>query len=142
MKHVAMAFGVLTFSLLAGSAHAGDPTGFWLTDDGKAKIRIAKCGANVCGNISWLQEPNDKNGKPKTDINNSEIGKRTRPIVGVPIVLAMKPDGDDKWSGKVYNAEDGKTYDGSLTLSDANTMKLQGCVAAILCKTRSWTRTQ
>jgi uncharacterized protein (DUF2147 family) len=52
----------------------------------------------------------------------------------------MKPDGADKWSGQVYNAEDGKTYSGNLTLANANTIKLQGCVM-VICKTKTWTRT-
>ena len=43
-------------------------------------------------------------------------------MIGVPIVLGMKPSGTaNKWSGQVYNAEDGKTYLGSLTLQDVKT---------------------
>ena len=51
----------------------------------------------------------------------------------------MKPDGADKWSGQVYNAEDGKTYSGSFTLAGANKADLKGCVA-IICKSKGWTR--
>jgi hypothetical protein len=40
----------------------------------------------------------------------------------------MKPDTTaDKWKGQVYNAEDGKTYSGSITLVNATTLNLQGC---------------
>jgi uncharacterized protein (DUF2147 family) len=122
-------------------AHAGDPSGLWLTEDGEAKIRVGKCGAYVCGAVAWLKQPTDSNGKPKTDQLNADPGKRSRPIIGVPIVLSMKPDGAARWSGKVYNAEDGKIYNGSLTLADANTLKVQGCVA-IACRTRTWIRTR
>jgi uncharacterized protein (DUF2147 family) len=31
---------------------------------------------------------------------------------GLPVVLAMKPNGAGKWSGQIYNAEDGRTYAG------------------------------
>jgi uncharacterized protein (DUF2147 family) len=62
-------------------------------------------------------------------------------MVGVPIVLGMKPSGTaSKWSGQVYNAEDGKTYSGNLTLQDANTIKLEGCVMSFICKASTWTR--
>ncbi len=61
-------------------------------------------------------------------------------MVGTPIVLGMKPDGADKWSGQVYNAEDGKTYSGSLTLASADSIQLKGCVASIFCKIATWTR--
>jgi uncharacterized protein (DUF2147 family) len=54
----------------------------------------------------------------------------------------MKPSGTaNKWSGQVYNADDGKTYSGSLTLQDANTIKLEGCImGGLLCKAQTWTR--
>lgn len=136
---VRVAVAALALSLLAGPAHAADPNGLWLTEDGGAKVKIAKCGANICGSVAWLKEPTDSNGKPKTDQNNVDASKRNRPIIGVPIVLSMKPDGADKWSGQLYNAEDGKTYGGSVTLA-GNTMKVQGCVS-VFCKTKTWTRT-
>jgi uncharacterized protein (DUF2147 family) len=121
-------------------ALAADPTGLWLTDNGDSKIKIVNCGPAICGTVAWLKDPND-NGKPKVDKNNADAAQRTRPIIGVPILLSMKPDGADKWSGQLYNAEDGKTYSGNVTLVGANSLKLQGCIA-VFCKTKSWTRTQ
>ena len=120
-------------------ALAADPTGMWLTDTADAKVKIVHCGPAICGTIAWLKEPNDSAGKPKVDRNNAEASHRNRPIMGVPIILSMKPDGTDKWSGQVYNAEDGKTYSGNVTLTNANTLRLQGCVA-VFCKTKTWTR--
>ncbi len=127
----------------ATPATAGDPRGNWMTDDGKAKIAIVSCGGALCGNIVALTEPVDPaTGKPKTDSNNADAAKRTRPMMGVPIVIDMKPDAADKWQGQVYNAEDGKTYSGSITLVDAKTLKLQGCaLGGLICKNRTWTRT-
>ena len=127
----------------ATPATAGDPRGNWMTDDGKAKIAIVSCGGALCGNIVALTEPIDPaTGKPKTDSNNADAAKRTRAMVGVPIVIDMKPDAADKWEGQVYNAEDGKTYSGSITLVDAKTLKLQGCaLGGLICKNRTWTRT-
>ena len=123
-------------------AFAGDPRGTWMTDDGKAKIAIASCGGGLCGNIVALTEPNDPaSGKPKTDVNNPDAARRTRPMVGVQIVIDMKPDSADKWKGQVYNAEDGKTYSGSITLVNAKTLTLQGCaLGGLICKNRTWRR--
>jgi len=92
------------------------------------------------GTIAWLTNPNDEKAKPKVDLNNADASKRSRPIMGSAIILPMKADGADKWSGQVYNAEDGKTYGGSFSLSGANKADLKGCVA-IICKTKTWTRT-
>jgi uncharacterized protein (DUF2147 family) len=126
----------------ATPAFAGDPRGTWLTDDGKARIAIASCGGGLCGNIVALTEPNDPaTGKPKTDSNNADASKRSRSMLGVQIVIDMKPDTADKWKGQVYNAEDGKTYTGSITLVDAKTLTLQGCaLGGLICKNKTWTR--
>ncbi len=139
MKRIPLA--VFALMLGAAPALAGDPSGLWLTEDGDAKIKVAACGGNaICGTVAWLKEPNDKaTNKPKTDKNNADAALRNRPVLGSPVVLSMTSDGNDKWSGQIYNAEDGKTYKGNVALA-GNTMKVQGCVA-IICKTKTWTRT-
>ena len=131
------ALGLMTVTV--SSAFAGDPTGTWLSQDGDVKIKVSQCGAAICGTIAWLKSPNDASGKPKVDINNPDASKRSRPILGSSVILPMKPDGADKWAGQIYNAEDGKTYSGSLALTGANKADLKGCVA-IICKTKTWTR--
>jgi uncharacterized protein (DUF2147 family) len=56
-------------------------------------------------------------------------------------VLGMKPAGTDKWTGQVYNAEDGKTYSGNLTFSGGDQLKLQGCaLGGLVCKGQTWTK--
>jgi uncharacterized protein (DUF2147 family) len=126
----------------SGSAVAAEPTGMWLTQTGTSRIRVADCGGALCGTIVWLKEPNDPDtGKPKTDKNNSDAAKRSRPLLGVQIVLGMKPAGADKWTGQVYNAEDGKTYSGNLTYAGGDTLQLQGCaLGGLVCKSQTWTR--
>ena len=129
---------------LAGSqsALAADPTGVWLTQPGTSRIRVADCGGALCGTIIWLKEPNDPDtGKPKTDKNNSDAARRSRPLMGVQIMLGMKPAGDGKWTGQVYNAEDGKTYSGNLTFPGGNSLQLQGCaLGGLVCKGQTWTK--
>jgi len=141
MKTIALAAAAL---VVAAPAFAGDPTGAWLTRNGNSKVAMAKCGQALCGTIVALKQPNDPaTGKPKTDSNNPDAGKRARPIIGTMIVLNMTPSGmPDKWNGQVYNPEDGKTYSGSITLKGANELDLQGCIAGgLICKTQTWTRT-
>jgi uncharacterized protein (DUF2147 family) len=123
-------------------AFAADLTGTWLTEEGKATVRVADCAGALCGTIVALKEPNDpQTGRPKIDKNNADAGKRSRPIVGVQILLGLKPDGANKWSGQIYNPEDGKTYTASVTQPAANTLKVQGCMlGGVICKTNTWTR--
>ena len=134
------AVALTTILFASGAAQAADPAGLWLSQDGDVKMKVAHCGNAICGNIAWLKHPNDESGRPKVDKNNADAGKRNRPVIGSAVILPMKAEGPDKWSGQVYNAEDGKTYSGSFTLAGANKADLKGCVA-IICKSKSWTRT-
>jgi uncharacterized protein (DUF2147 family) len=138
---IAVSAIALTLILIAPS-RAADPLGTWLTGDKKGKIRIVSCGAAICGNLIWLAEPIDpETHLPKVDKNNSNASLKTRPLLGIPIVLNMAPAGGDKWEGQVYNAEDGGTYTGSFTMSGANAAELKGCVmGGLICKGQTWTR--
>ena len=138
LRVAAIALAVLG---LAGPACA-DPIGTWLTENGRSRVNVADCGGALCGTIVWLKEPNDpETGKPKTDKNNADAGKRSRPLIGVPIVISMRPNGSNKWSGQVYNAEDGKTYSGNLTEQGPNAVRLEGCaLGGLVCKGQNWMR--
>jgi uncharacterized protein (DUF2147 family) len=140
----AVLLSAIAVALIAPApAHAADPLGTWLTGDKKGKVHITNCGGAICGNLVWLQEPIDPDtNKPKLDKNNAEAGKKTRPLIGIPILLNMKPSGDgSKWEGQVYNAEDGSTYSGSFTMTSATSAQLKGCVmGGLICKAQTWTK--
>jgi uncharacterized protein (DUF2147 family) len=130
-------------SIFIAPASAADPFGTWLTGDKKGKVHIVNCSGGLCGTLVWLQEPIDPDtNQPKTDKHNADASKRSRPLLGVSIVISMKPSGGDKWEGQVYNAEDGSTYSGSFTMTSANSAELKGCVmGGLICKAQTWTRT-
>jgi len=129
------------FFVLASPANSADPTGMWITEGGKARVRIARCGEAFCGTIVSLREPNDPaTGKPKLDKFNKNESQRARPVVGIALMTGMKPKGSDEWQGALYNPEDGSTYTGIIT-SEGSTLKLRGCVlGGLICKSETWTR--
>ena len=130
-------------SIAVAPALAADPFGTWLTEDKKAQVRIVNCGGALCGTIVWLKEPIDPDTKqPKLDKKNTDASKQSRPLLGVQIVLGMKPSSTpNQWAGDVYNASDGKTYSGSFTLTGPSTAELKGCVlGGLICKSQTWTR--
>jgi uncharacterized protein (DUF2147 family) len=122
-------------------AFASDPTGTWLVADGTAKVRIIACGEAVCGTVVWLSQPMDAaTGQPKTDKLNSDPAKRSRPMLGVEVILGMQRRGEDAtWSGQIYNPDSGNIYNGSIALTDPTRLRVKGCVL-IFCKTEIWTR--
>jgi uncharacterized protein (DUF2147 family) len=136
---ITAAFGA---ALLSAPILAETAEGTWLSEDGGTKVRIVNCGGKLCGTVIWLDEPLDRaTGKPKTDKLNPDPAKRTRPLVGLQVVTGMTPSGPNKWSGSIYNADDGRTYKAHLSVEGTSRAKVVGCVLAVLCKGHVWTRT-
>ena len=99
-------------------------------------------GGALCATILALKQPNDPTtGKPQLDRANSDVSKRTRPVVGVQLLMGMKPQGPNRWVGQAYNPEDGNIYPVTGTLANANTFNIQGCIlGGMICRTYTWTR--
>ncbi|AXS40296.1 DUF2147 domain-containing protein [Breoghania sp. L-A4] len=115
-------------------AAAADAKGVWARPSGTSRIQISSCGKALCGKLVWLKNP-------RKDDKNPDKSKRDRPLLGVQTVINMVPSGDDSWKGKVYNAEDGKTYKGVMELTAPNKLKLEGCVlGGLICKGETWNR--
>ena len=126
----------------AQAAPAQDPSGTWLTGDGRAKIRIDRCGpanANVCGKVVWLKVPTTDAGVPRTDIKNPDPKKRARPVLGLTLIDGLKPD-EEKFSGEIYNVEEGKIYQVSLERESSSELSVSGCLLKVLCGSQTWTR--
>lgn len=116
---------------------APDPTGDWRVEEGTAHIRVAICDGALWGVIGWEQSPG-------TDSENPDPALRTRPTLGMPILVNMKPDAKkpeaNKWVGKIYNAKNGKMYDSNVTLVSPTALKVQGCVLGVFCGGETWTK--
>lgn len=134
----------LALLALPGMAQAAprDPSGVWLTEDGKARIRVEKCGpqnASLCGYAVWLRTPLNDEGKPRIDFRNPDPKKRTRPSLGHQLILGLKVNADGHYEGKIYNAEDGKSYDVTIWTEAPGELTVRGCLLSFLCKSQTWT---
>ena len=125
--------GFIAASILAGPARAAEPWGEWLVKDKTAQIRITDCAGALWGVISWEADPG-------IDAKNPDPAKRTRPTLGLPILLGLKASGPNGWEGSLYNAENGKTYSGGVTVVSAEMLRVRGCVLGFLCGGEDWTR--
>ena len=110
-------------------AQAAGPDGIWLTQAGDAKVRVSKCGAGICGVVVWLRDPIDSaTGKAQVDDKNPNPALARRPIIGLSLFSGMRPAGPNKWSGHIYNADDGKNYASSIAVAEPDALKVEGCV--------------
>jgi uncharacterized protein (DUF2147 family) len=90
--------------------------------------------------IAGLRDPIDPaTGKPQVDDKNPNPALRKRPMIGLPLFSGMQPVTAGKWSGQIYNADDGSTYASSVSVTGPDTLKVEGCVGA-LCGGENWTR--
>ncbi|KIZ43347.1 hypothetical protein OO17_11430 [Rhodopseudomonas palustris] len=117
-----------------------DPSGTWLTQAGDAKVAVRPCGAAICGKVVWLKQPIDQaTGRPQTDDKNPDPSRKARRIIGLQLFLDMLPATATAWSGRVYNADDGRSYASTVTLLDAGRLEVRGC-SGPLCGSEIWTR--
>jgi uncharacterized protein (DUF2147 family) len=137
-----LALAVLA-TLAAAPAHAqvgGEVSGIWLTQAGDAKVRVSKCGAGICGVIVWLRTPIDPaTAKPAVDDKNPNPALARRPMIGLPLFSGMQPSGPNRWSGQIYNADDGSSYASNVSLLGPDSLRVEGCVGA-LCGGENWSR--
>ena len=123
-------------ALLSGTALAADPSpiGDWLVKDGYGIIRIDNCAGKMWGVVAWEKSPG-------IDKENPDPAKKSRPTLGVPILLAMAPTKPNRWEGEIYNTENGKVYSGSISLASETKLQLEGCLFPnFLCGSQDWTR--
>jgi uncharacterized protein (DUF2147 family) len=110
------------------------PVGEWITEDGHGHVRIRTCGEALCGVVS-VADPND------TDRHNPDASKRNRPVLGLPVLIDMKPAKSNRWEGQIYNAKNGKTYASNISLKNPNVLRVEGCVfGGLFCGGQDWTR--
>jgi uncharacterized protein (DUF2147 family) len=137
---IVLVAGFLSVTSSAGASNANDPTGIWLTQAGDARVAVSRCGSAICGSVVWLKAPIDSaTGKPQVDDKNSNPSLAKRPIIGLQFFIGMKPQGSAKWSGRIYNADDGKTYASKVTLEEATKLRVEGC-AGPFCGGETWSR--
>jgi hypothetical protein len=97
---------------------ANSPLGVWLTEEKEGKVRIEPCGPNICGYS--VDKKSNQNGEQ--------------------VLINMKP-GKDKWSGRIFDPNSGSTYDSTIALKGADSLRVQGCAfGGMFCGGQTWTR--
>jgi uncharacterized protein (DUF2147 family) len=133
MNQMMKFFGAAAFAAaLTGTAIAQqavgpiDPVGTWKMENGKVTVEVAYCGEpKICAKIVGLAKPLNKQGKPKVDKENPNLSLRTRPLIGLQLITGMVPDGENRWKGQIYNADDGNVYRSTAVLA-GDTMLVRG----------------
>lgn len=104
----------IALALSGGLALADPIEGNWQTESG-ATAEIATCGGGYCVTL--------RSG----DYSGKQIG-------------TFQADGGGKYSGKITDPTNDKTYTGKASLS-GDSLKMGGCVlGGLICRNESWSR--
>jgi uncharacterized protein (DUF2147 family) len=134
---LAAALAMLGASQALALAAAEDAIGTWKDADTGGITQVYSCEGGICIKVVTPSKAREK------DDNNPDPALKGRSMAGVIIMSGAVKDGADRWKGKVYNSEDGKTYTGYIEVKSKDEVKLEGCVlGGIICKSRLWRRAQ
>jgi uncharacterized protein (DUF2147 family) len=98
---------------------ANSPLGLWLTEEKQGKVRIEQCGVNLCGY--------------SVDAKSNQNGEQ--------VLINMKPDKDSQWKGRIFDPNTGSTYDSTIALRGAGTLRVEGCAfGGMFCGGQTWSR--
>ena len=105
--------------------------GVWANPKGTVQVRTGQCGDKLCGWVVWASE------KAKADAEKKGGG----PLIGSKLLRDYAPSGKANWTGLVYVPDMGSSFGSTLTLIDAQTMRVKGCIlGGLICKSQDWRR--
>lgn len=134
MRRITLLAAFALTALFIGQASA-DPVGEWRVADGNAIVRISKCGGALCGFVASTRSA------PGKDVRNPDPAKRNRSVLGLEVLISLRPTGANVWTGTTYNAEDGLFYNATVTQQGPRSLQIRGCGAnGGVCGSETWVR--
>ena len=131
-----MRLALVAALLVASPIAAAEPVaGSWVTAGRDGVVRVATCGASLCGKLErFLVTP--PQGADQRDVRNPDPKLRARKLLGLPILTGFREDGA-VWRGTIYDPKAGKSYRSVLRRLDANRLEVKGCIGPF-CQTQVW----
>jgi uncharacterized protein (DUF2147 family) len=119
---------VLGMACMASAAEY--PTEFWKNDEQGWVVETKPCDSGLCGYLVdyrtvHVREP----GYVSTDVHNPDPARRAVPLCGLLLMAGFNPSKrvHGRWDGGwVYDPDNGRTYSGTISVIDDNTVKLRG----------------
>lgn len=142
-----MRIALFILLLAAGAARADvDPRGLWLTASGNLEVRIAPCGAALCGKVARVIANQSMSRPGEAMAADAQPAQEGMDILSdfLPSERETLADGSSvvtEWRGRIFNRENGKTYDALMSVGTGGELKLRAYVGLPLFgKTQAWQR--
>jgi uncharacterized protein (DUF2147 family) len=95
-------------ALATAAAAAERPEGRWVSQTGNVEVQIARCGPALCGVVVKVMANRSMEAA-------GAMSAAPPPKVGQLLMRDFKPSSDGQWTGKLFNRENGRTYDCVIT---------------------------
>jgi len=108
----------------------------WRTESGNLDVEIARCGDYLCGTVVRVLS-----NRSMSNPNKEFTPKLGTQAEGMTILSNLRKVADREWEGRIYNRENGKTYDCRLTQLNRDEIRLRAYVfVQLFGKTQIWKR--
>jgi len=143
-----MRTAVLLIALLAaGAARAdADPRGLWLTASGNLEVRVETCGAALCGKVARVIADQSMSRPGEAMAVDAQPAHTGMAILSdfAPSASTATADGrrvTTEWRGRIFNRENGKTYDCLMSVGPVGELVLRAYVGLPLFgRSQAWQR--
>lgn len=134
MNRLASILPLVILALQGTSAKAGPSGsiyGVWRNPHGTIAVKIAPCGAELCGTVA--------RASPEAQRDARRAGVST--LIGMQLLRNYRQVSADRWDGRVYVPDIGGTYSSHIVRLSPTAIRISGCLmGAWLCKSQLWTR--
>lgn len=127
-----MALAVFVSACAVAGPPPPSPAGRWITASHNLVVTINPCGANLCGDVAQVLANNSM-------LKSGESAVQALPV-GFQLVTGLRRDGDH-WTGRIFNRENGQTYDCAMRKLPDGTLEVRPYVVLpLIGRTQIWTR--
>lgn len=138
MKTMGKIAGALVMlSMMASAAQASTRpaptpvTGTWLNPRGTVAVKAGDCSGKLCGWVSWAS-PVALADAAAADVPH---------LIGTELLQNYRPAGANRWTGRVFVPDMGRTFQSTIEQIDPQHLKISGCIlGGLFCKSQIWRR--
>jgi uncharacterized protein (DUF2147 family) len=132
MRQIPVLAALALLVACAAAPPAPSPAGRWLSASGNVEVTIQPCGAALCGDVTRVFANNSMERLGAAKVAPARVGLR--------ILSGLRLDGD-AWRGRIYDREQGRTYDCRIALGGPDTLAVRGYIALpVFGRTQTWRR--
>lgn len=138
-KHVATVMAA-TFAAYAPSAASALPPpaaaqphmrSVWINPHNNVKVETGDCGGKLCGWVVWAT------AEAEQDARDGGVEK----LVGTELLQDYRQTASDRWQGRVFVPDMGRTFYSTITRVDPAALRISGCImGGLICKSQVWRR--